>query len=48
MIVIHWKLLFAILIGFIFVYRTNLKTRKKLKDHFDKKEKEGKNNENIY
>ena len=52
---IHWKLPVAMLIGGLFVYVSNRKTDKKLKDHFENKEKEEyeqkatkKENENIH
>jgi len=35
---INWKLPVALIIGGIFVYLTNKKTKKKLKDHIQKEE----------
>lgn len=50
-----WSVPVAVSIGFFFVYLNNKKTEKKLKDHFDKKEKEAhkskatkRNDENIH
>jgi hypothetical protein len=52
---IDWKLPAALLIGGLFVYLTNRKTEKKLKDHFERKLKEDhkqkatkRKDENIY